>query len=484
MRFGRTEILTDEKLITPSNVIEVLKDAISIHSANAQEIDRLIRFEKGEQPIIRKKLYRPNIDIQVCDNVANEITEFKVGYIWGNPITLVQRGEENLNKGIQELNNCYDVENINSKTQQLGRFVEICGIGYTYVSRNSEYVDGDSLFTVDVLDPRNTFVVKSAYYTDKRPMLAAAFREDKRGNRHFTCFSNGYRFEINGNSWEFEEQAKKNPLGIIPIVEWIRDYDGMGCFERQIDEMNNLNLLISDYTNDVDQNTQAIWHGNDVEFPKDANGNAVKPDNNDWLLTYTPPDGKSPFVKPLAVDYDYNGMLSNIISRRELILQKCNVPKRNSTSGGSSGIAMSDASGWSSAETSASKQQAIMEMCKMQELKVVLAAIKNNPLTPVDSPLLGLRAIDIVPSIKRSKTYELTTKINGLATLISHGFALEDALSVAPLFEDNNQVALRSGEGVRKYQETIFDKGESSTDGERRPFPDMSDQEGKSPMLK
>lgn len=31
--------------------------------------------------------------------------------------------------------------------------------------------------------------------------------------------------------------------------------------------MDNLNLLISDFTNDVEQNTQAVWHTNDVDFP-------------------------------------------------------------------------------------------------------------------------------------------------------------------------------------------------------------------------
>lgn len=41
----------------------------------------------------------------------------------------------------------------------------------------------------------------------------------------------------------------------------------MGCFEQQISEMDNLNLLISDFTNDVEQNTQAVWHTNDVDFP-------------------------------------------------------------------------------------------------------------------------------------------------------------------------------------------------------------------------
>ena len=94
---------------------------------------------------------------------------------------------------------------------------------------------------------------------------------------------------------------------MIPIIEWIRSYDNMGCFERQIPEMDALNLMVSDLANDVDQNTQAIWHGNDIDFPKvvvtDEEGNQVEvdkyPKTNEWIITETTQDGKTPFVKPI-----------------------------------------------------------------------------------------------------------------------------------------------------------------------------------------
>ena len=141
-------------------------------------------------------------------------------------------------------------------------------------------------------------------------------------------------------------------------------------------------------------------------------------------------------------------MLKNIISRRALILQKCNVPSRNDNSGGSTGIAMDSATGWSAAEAEAQKQQNIMESCKMEEIRVVLRAIQTSPYVPSDSPLLKLKYTDIQPSIKRSKTYELTVKTNALVALLSHGFDLKDATQAIPIFEDNNQVIERSGEGV------------------------------------
>lgn len=497
MNIGREILYTSEPYITSENIIPILQKLMPIHQRNADRIKFLKEYEKGVQPIMRQKTYRPDIDIQTCDNVANEVTEFKTSFHWGNPITIVQRGEEKENNseiidGISILNRCYETENIRKKTQHLARNVEIGCLGYTYVDVNTDKDDienGGSYFKVESLEPSNTFVVYSSYYFDKRPMIGVVFRCDDSGNKYITAFTKDFRFELKGFE-HIDRSGELNPLGEIPIIEWIRSYDGMGCFERQISEMDNLNLLVSDFTNDVDQNTQAIWHGNDIDFPKQTIVNedgtksetTKKPKSNDWVITQTTPDGKTPFVKPLAVEYDYQGMLNNILSRRALILQKCNVPQRNDNSGGSTGIAMDSATGWSSAEAEAQKQQNIMESCKMQELKVVLKAIKICPHTPLDSPLLMLKLSDLQPSIKRSKTYELTVKTNAIATLISKGFDLRDVLTIAPLFEDNNQVIERSGNGVNKYQESQVFKTEKQTE-EKRPFADYSDQIANSPNI-
>lgn len=506
--YGRRELFTDVPEITSENIISVLRDVVPFHDINAHQMDRLIRFEAGEQPLTREKIYRADINVQDEDNVANEITEFKLGFVWGYPITLVQRGEKDSSNADQSdaialLNEQYVADNNQAKLQQIARFVEICGVGYEYIDMNMNYQDGDSLFTISPLDPRNTFIVKSSYYVDHRPMLGVTFRVDSMGNRHYTCFTKDRRYEIldskivndKGNTenvWGHERYSGElNPLGMIPIVEWLRSYDRMGCFERQLSELNALNLLISDFANDVDQNTQAIWHGNDIDFPKDADGNVQSPKTNGWLLTYTSPDGKTPQVNPLSITYDYNGMLANIVTKRSLILQKCNVPQRNDNSGGSTGIAMSDATGWTSAEMSAQKQQALQELAKASELRVVLECIKQNPKTPANSPLLKLRHCDIQPNIKRQKTYELTTKVNAWATAVSHGMNGYHALVMVNMVDDPNQVWADSKAGVEMYQQSVYgnqNEGEGA-DGESKPNADRisqdnSDQENNSPNMK
>lgn len=506
MQIGRIEIFTDYPEITADNVIKVIQNSITKHSTNRAMIDTLLNYEAGYQPLKRKKNYRPDIDCKCVDNVANEIIEFKLGYQWGNPITLVQRGENDNGlpdeeKAVTILNECYNACDNAAKTQKLARFVEICGIGYTFADINADYEDGESYFTLEALDPRNTFLVKSNYYIDHRPMLGVTYRTDEKDNRYYTAWSKDTRYEIaeelvitNGkkmSEWSHEPRSgEMNPLGTIPIVEWLRSYDRMGAFERHMSELDNLNLLVSDFTNDVEQNTQCVWHGNDIEFPKDKDGREIRPTSNDWMLTQTTQDGREPFIKPLSIEYNYDGMLANILNRRQLILQKCSVPERNSDSGGSTGVAMSDATGWSAAETAAAKQECIMSASKMAEVKVVLQAIKNSPYVPSDSPILELRYNDVIPNIKRQKTYELTVKSNAFATLVSHGLYGLHALKITNMCDDVNQVWADSKELIEEYQTSIFEgkndsvggEGESSADASNT-MSDYSDQEHQSNII-
>ncbi len=497
MLFGRKILYTDVREVTRENIADILRSVMPEHEENARMIEFLLNYEAGNQAKIRNKTYRSDIDNWCVDNVANEITEFKLSFNWGNPITLAMRNKNDKNnadisQGIFELNKFYDLQGNRSKQQELARYVEIGGVGYTFVDINTDYVQGESPFTIDVLNPICTFVVRSSYYLDKRVMLSGTYYCDKYGSKKFTCFTDGSRFELNSNYEHLERSGETNPIKVNPIIEWIRSHDRMGCFERQISEMNNLNLLISDFTNDVEQNTQAIWHTNDIEFPKQIVKNEDGTETevqktlkgNSVVQTYTSQDGKTPLIETLSIDYDYDGMLQNIITRRALILQKCNVPSRNDNSGGSTGVAMSDATGWTQAETEANRQDQIKDVCKLAEVKAVLRAIEKCNNFPLDNPIRKLQYSDVEANIPRQKTYELTTKVNAMCALIGKGFSLEDTLAIAPLFEDNNQVLVRSADGVRKFQESnVFKTETTNTTEEKRPFPDYSDQESNSPLI-
>jgi hypothetical protein len=60
---GRKKIYTDVPEVTSLNVIQVLRDAIQVHSEVANDCEALINFVAGIQPLQREKTYRADIDI-------------------------------------------------------------------------------------------------------------------------------------------------------------------------------------------------------------------------------------------------------------------------------------------------------------------------------------------------------------------------------------------------------------------------------------
>ena len=488
---GRKRIYTDVDVITAENVIGVLQDAVSIHGQNAAAISYLLRYEKGIQPLRRKKVIRKDIDIEVVDNIANQVTEFKLGYNWGNPITYVQRGTKDLSghpsssddDAISALNEMNDSESAFAKDQELARYVEICGIGYQMV--DIKKTKSLSAFDLYVPHPQYCFVV---YRNDiaETPMMGVTFRKLKDGSVYYTCITPSTRFEVknlteivNGVKTEprwVVDSSSRNLLGKIPIVEFVRAYDRMGCFERQIPDIDALNVEVSDFANSVAQNTQEIWWGNDFEFPKDKDGKPLKPGSGQWLLTKTLANGKAPLIQPLSSTFDYSGVQANIESKRDTILQKCYVPLQSDPGGGSTANAMSLSSGWSAAENSALKEEQIIKRSKIMLLELELAAIRLRSHW-YNSPVTELELSDIVPKFTRLKTYDLGTKTNSMIAMIKAGINGRVAMQTVDLFPDVAQAWNDSKEMIEKIQSSLINKEETRT------MPDLTDQIENSPIL-
>lgn len=517
---GRNVILTSYKEITEANVVEVITDAMRLFRENADDCQFLLDYASGEQPLIRKeeKKVMTWIDCKAVDNVALEICDFWRGFGWGNPISLVLRGDvtdaQNKAEGVAELNNCYSATGSERALQTLADFVVKCGHCYTLIDINTEYEEGDSYFTRDVVDPRWAFVVRSTAYSDRRVVLGVTLNVDSKKNYWFSAYTKDFRYDIQakykepkakttGKEEDFykkyyiwsplETFGEKNALGKIPLIEWYWEPGRTSVFENQISALDNINLLVSDISNGIEQNIQAIWWSNNVEFEKtvitDEEGNEVevikKPKNGDWVMTKTAREGVNPSIQPLVMDYGLEGMNKTYTEQRTLVLQKCHVPQRSETSGGSSGVAMDTAAGWADAESVASSREEIVKGCQLDEIKVVLRAISECPYVDEENPMLLLHANDIQPAIRRPKNSDLVSKVNSIATLLAHGFSLEDCVSNIPLFADASQVIQRSGEGVTKYQATIFNQ---ENDAEAAPnadriMQDNSDQVERSPLL-
>ena len=499
---GRKKIFTDVKYITAENIIDVLKKAYAQHQKNAMEIQFLLDYEKGVQPLVREKKVRKDIDIKISDNVANYVTEFKLGYFWSNPAMLIQHGNREMHQsdfdiddiGITSLNEMLkNGESIGKKNLELGDFVEKCGIRHRMVdpkseddfdsdsilwNKNGEFVG--SLINLYTLDSRFAFCV---YHNGpgKKKVLGVSYAKTG-GKLYFTCFTDSERFEISG--WKIREQ-QINPLGRISIVEYERSVDRMGCFERHISDMDGLNVLVSDFANDASQRTQELWWGDNVDF-KDENGEEVRPQSGDWVLTYSE-DGKAAKIQPLSSTLDGMSTLQGISYRWNRILQKCKVPTQaDSEGGGSTGVAMGMSSGWEAAEVDAEREQQMIEAGFREELNLILKSISlvSTKILDPENAIRQIHSTDIDFHFDRKRNYDLTIKSNFIATLLAKGFDGRHLIKESNAFSDPEQVWTDSKDMIQAIQKSLITKesGES-TDNMENTSGDPINQTTNSPII-
>lgn len=489
---GRIKIFTDQKEITRDNVLSVLRKSYTKHRINAGDIQYLMDYERGEQPLQRPKITRKDIDIKTNDNLANYIKEFKIGYFWGTPVTYVQRGDKEHHKtnenidsaGISALNEM--IKNgsfIGKKNMELAEFVEVSGIGHRIVQIKTDFEAGiipSTYVDIYTLDSRNTFCV---YYAGIGQPKVMAVTYAKRSNKIlFTCITDTSIFEIQGE----DIQEYINPFGMINIVEYERSVDRTGCFERQIPLMDNLNIMVSDFANNVTQNVQALWWANDIEFPIDeSTGETKTPKSNEWVMTHSDSSGgTNQKLQPIENPFDGTSTLNAIGDTRTKILQNAKVPiQYTSEGGGSTGVATDTMTGWSATEVDALREEQIIGSAEREELELILKAISFVPtnILSSDDPIRKVHASDVDFHYNRRKNYDMATKANAFGTWVAHGVHGRHALKAVDAFEDVEQVWEDSKDGIKEYQRSTY--GMDNTSENDRIMSDNSDQTGNSPIL-
>lgn len=485
---GRRKIYTDVAEITRENILPVLSRAYSVHRINMADMQYLISYEAGLQPLPFVKTIRPDIDIRTVDNMANYVTEFHKGYFWGTPTIYTQRGNNELHgtdaetdsEGIAGLNEMMlNAVCIGREDQRLADFVEKVGIGHRIVLPRSDWDDESLTGTYAhayTLDSRFAFCV---YFNSvgHRKALGVTFAKES-GKNHFTCFTDRHQYDIIGD----RVTESINPLGMIPIVEYERAVDRTGCFERQISLMDNLNSMVSNFANDVAQKTQDVWWGNDIEFPVDEKtGEYIKPKSGQWVLTFTG-DGnnRNPKIQPLSSTFDSDPTLNAISNTRNEILKQCFVPMQySSEGGGSTGVASSISSGWDSTAVDADRKEQLISGAKREELILLLKAISLAPsgVLPSDSPLRQIHSSDIDIKFTRRQNWDLSTKANAYATLVSHGIHGRHAMKVIGLFDDIEQAYIDSKDGIELFQSHTYGNEDEKI------MQDTSDQRSQSPFI-
>lgn len=498
--FGRKQIFCDKTNIDKTNILEVLGEAYAIHEQNRAEMLYLFEYVKGRQPILdREKQIRPEINEKIVDNMASEILEFKLGYEFGSPISYVQRARKDIKSRnalfsffkklftsdeskkedlrVSAINEMMVEECKAAKDLMLAKDVKTCGVGYRLILPKKIKI-GVSVFDLLVLNPMNTFVVYSndAY---REPILGVSYFPHRDGSVTFGCYTKTSYFKIEmGITKGFEDwfEEKPNTVGMVPIIEYINDYDRMGCFERVIPLMDALNTIDSDRVNDIAQHVQNILWGDNVALDTEQ----YKKLRDDGMILTKSEQGRTATLKYLesVLNQSENQTLVDYVKQQ--ILDITNTPSRSELSGGSTGSATNMSTGWMAAETDAKEKEQIWSASERRETAIILKIIKDS--NEVDADIAELNLSDIEIKFSRSRTYDLATKCNSLSALIGIGIDPLRAIEVVGLFTDPQQVALDSAERIDRI---LFKDNQTGTedtsngDPYKKNQPDMSDQPSK-----
>lgn len=363
--FGRREIFTDCAEITASNVVEVLTKALKVHKQNKEEIDYLYNYYKGNQPVLKRtKQIRPEICNKIVENRANEIVSFKVGYLMGEPVQYVNRGEsDGASDGIKRINEYVFAEDKAAKDKELADWFTICGLGYRMVLPDKMCGDDpdESPFEIFTLDPRYTFVVKYSGLGNKVVMGVKYVAKDT-DNVLYSVYTADRYFEILDDKIV---KSEPNGLGEEPIIEYAANSARQGAFEIVLPLLDAINEVASNRLDGVEQFIQALmmFKGVDVEagdFTAIRENGGIK----------VPLEGD---VKYLVQELNQTETQTLKDDMYQTVLTIVGMPNRNggtSTSDTGSAVIMRD--GWSAAEARAKDTELMFKKSEKQFLRLAI----------------------------------------------------------------------------------------------------------------
>jgi SPP1 family phage portal protein len=362
-------ILTDETEVNIGNVVQILRKALPNHWKNRSEISYLWSYYKGRQPILnRVKEVRPEITNKIVENRANEIVSFKSGYLMGEPLQYVSRGNaENIADAINQLNEFVFAEEKPAKDKELADWFHICGTSFRMVLPDEMAgEDDESPFEIYTLDPRNTFVVYNNGLGNK-PILGVKYVVDENGVVHYSCYSDREYFEIVESK---VVSYDTHILGEIPIIEYPLNMARIGAFELVIPLLDAINLTDSNRLDGVEQFIQALmlFHNVDIsseDFDELRERGAIKFKDIDPQLKAE--------INYLVSNLNQGETQTLVDHMYQTVLTICGMPNRNggsSTSDTGSAVIMRD--GWSAAEARAKDSELMFKKSERIFLKVVL----------------------------------------------------------------------------------------------------------------
>lgn len=457
------------QILNQDNMVDALNEALKIHYDNSNEIKFLKSYHNGEQSILsRKKDIRPDVDNKVVINYANTFTRDIIGYTYGKPMQYVARRSDEdgvIKDEVRLLNDYAEMNDKSASDQQKATNASIYGISHRAVfARKTEDEDNEAPYYYLNLDSETTFVAYSSQL-DRKPVFACtymrSFGTDEDNYTLFTVYTTDQIFIYKVPFSSVRETVikgdlvmgfpKKNPLGMIPIIECENNQFRMGHWETAITLMDAINKTASDSVNDVEQFVNAILVAINAEFDEKTM-NQVKANK---FASIKAPQGMNADLK-----YIQSQMDGSSVEQLRQYLEDClravvGIPDRKTRGGGGgdTGDAVKLRDGWADMEVVARTTETFNKKSEKKELKIILKILKDLKKIKKTS------MINVDIKYPRNKTDNLNSKVTAYATLLNtETVAPNDALDIVDITSDNAEVIARGEEYWKNKKEENFEE--------------------------
>lgn len=411
--YGRRKVYTDYDVITADNVRQAVGEACAIHEHNAAEIRYLFNYYRGKQPIRnRDKVVRPDITYNTVVNRAQEIVAFKVSYLLSEPITYISRkGGDDVSKKVGQMNDFMHLSGKQAADKELADDFSICGVAYRMVLPNKAYErDNDEPpFFVSTLNPATTFVAyEKTPQKHAKPVFAATYVQKKPFGRVYDVYTEDKHFTLAGR--EIIEEV--NPIGRVPIVEYVNNEFRIGAFEPVIDLLDGSNVLESNRIEATEQNVQSLLWFNDVTLDEDQI-TALKANPSAFIFTKSVQGSVKPEIKNVIVQLQQadQQVLANDMYKNMLSIVGMPSTGDGNTADSSNNGSTIVRNGWQHAEARAKDTETLWRRSDKAFLEAVVRICD-------DLDALKISANDIALSFPRRNYEDMMTKATVLTTLL------------------------------------------------------------------
>lgn len=427
--------------------IEVLANVLNqtrmTHIMNKAEIDYLVDYRNGKQPILDKtKVVRDEINNILVVNHAQMVTRSIIGYFLGTPIQYIQNGASNKAE-IDLLNRFVAYEDKSSVDKEIGEYQSICGTAYRIIYTDGIY--GDEVpFEDKSLNPATTYVVYENTIAEK-PLLGVTYHSILNskgtvvGTRIYAYTEFGL-YEIMTKSGGFVDRSSvinftEYNVGGVPIIEYPNNIWRIGDWELCIGLMDAINSLQSGRLDDIDQIVQSLL----VFINADVDGDTYDEMRERGVVLLKNNTGNPSSVNSISTPLDQSGM--NLFSQEmeKMLYALIGIPDRNNRSGGGgdTGQAVELRDGWADLEIVARNKELVFKRSEKQALRIILNILNNK---------LGMRLslLDVDIKFSRNKNNNLLVKSQSYATLLAtKTLSPADCLTIVDLVSDVNEFISR-----------------------------------------